>query len=159
MSPADLWSGGLVRDMGLRGMSRAKTPRTTRSAPREQCPADLVDRHLSAFKPNEPWVADTTYVRTFSGWVHVAFVTDVSSRRIVGWQTSTRLYTDLALDALTMAIWQRQREGADRRDWSTTATVESSTGPYATGRPWRTVRRSPRWGPRVTPTTTPWLRR
>lgn len=103
----------LMRDMGLRGMSRAKTPRTTRSAPREQCPADLVDRHFSAFKPNEPWVADTTYVRTFSGWVYVAFVTDVSSRRIVGWQTSTRLYTDLALDALTMAIWQRQREGAD----------------------------------------------
>ena len=103
----------LMRDLGLRGIRRAKTPRTTRSAPREQCPADLVDRHFSAFRPNELWVADITYVRTFSGWVYVAFVTDVNSRRIVGWQTSTRLYTDLALDALTMAIWQRQREGAD----------------------------------------------
>ncbi|SDM92069.1 DDE-type integrase/transposase/recombinase [Actinomyces ruminicola] len=58
-------------------------------------------------------MADITYVRTLSGWVYVAFVTDVYSRRIVGWQTSTSLYTDLALDALKMGIWQRQREGAD----------------------------------------------
>ena len=86
---------------------------TTRSAPREQCPADLVKRHFSAFRPNELWVADITYVRTFSGWVYVAFVTDVFSRRIVGWQTSTSLYTDLALDALQMAVWQRKRAGAD----------------------------------------------
>ncbi|WP_158247703.1 DDE-type integrase/transposase/recombinase [Actinomyces qiguomingii] len=56
---------------------------------------------------------DITYVRTLSGWVYVAFITDVYSRRIVGWQTSTSLYTDLALDALKMGIWQRQREGAD----------------------------------------------
>ena len=55
-------------------------------------------------------------MRTFSGWVYVAFVTDVYSRRIVGWQTSTSLYTGLALDALKMAIWQRRREGADLTD-------------------------------------------
>ena len=88
----------LMGDLGLRGVRRARSPRTTRSAPREQCPADLVKRHFSAFRPNELWVADITYVRTFSGWVYVAFVTDVFSRRIVGWQTSTGLYTDLALD-------------------------------------------------------------
>ena len=103
----------LMGDLGLRGVRRAKSPRTTRSAPREQCPADLVERHFSAFRPNELWVADITYVRTFSGWVYVAFVTDVFSRRIVGWQTSTGLYTDLALDALQMAVWQRKRAGAD----------------------------------------------
>lgn len=103
----------LMRAMGLHGIRRAKSPRTTRSAPKEQCPADLVKRHFSAFRPNELWVADITYVRTMSGWVYVAFVTDVYSRRIVGWQTSTSLYTDLALDALKMGIWQRQREGAD----------------------------------------------
>ena len=79
----------LMGDLGLRGVRRARSPRTTRSAPREQCPADLVERHFSAFRPNELWVADITYVRTFSGWVYVAFVTDVFSRRIVGWQTST----------------------------------------------------------------------
>ena len=83
-----------MRSMGLKGIRRAKTPHTTRSAPREQCPADLADRHFSAFQPNELRVADITYARTFSGWVYVAFVTDVSSRRIVGWQTSTSLYTD-----------------------------------------------------------------
>ena len=54
-----------------------------------------------------------SYVRTFSGWVYVAFVTDVYSRRIIGWQTSTSLYTDPALDALKMAVWQRKRQGAD----------------------------------------------
>lgn len=103
----------LMRSLGLRGIRRAKTPHTTRSAPRDQCPADLVDRHFSAFCPNELWVADITYVRTLSGWVYVAFVTDVNSRRIVGWQTSTSLYTDLALDALNMGIWQRHKDGAD----------------------------------------------
>jgi len=86
----------LMRAMGLHGIRRAKSPRTTRSAPKEQCPADLVTRHFSAFRPNELWVADITYVRTLCDWVYVAFVTDVYSRRIVGWQTSTSLYTDLA---------------------------------------------------------------
>ena len=101
-------------DLGLRGVRRTRSPRTTRSAPREQCPADLVKRHFSAFRPNELWVADITYVRTFSGWVYVAFVTDVFSRRIVGWQTTYRpVCTDLALDALQMAVWQRKRAGAD----------------------------------------------
>ena len=112
----------LMADLGLRGVRRAKSPRTTRSAPREQCPADLVERHFSAFRPNELWVADIppqaggtpSYVRTFSGWVYVAFVTNVFSRRIVGWQTTYRpVCTDLALNALQMAVWQRKRAGAD----------------------------------------------
>ena len=88
----------LMGDLGLRGVRRAKSPRTTRSAPREQCPADLVKRHFSAFRPNELWVADIppqaggapSYVRTFSGWGYMAFVTDVYSRRIIGWQTTCR---------------------------------------------------------------------
>ncbi|VEI14167.1 Integrase core domain [Actinomyces viscosus] len=104
----------LMGDLGLHGVRRAKSPRTTRSAPPDRCPADLVKRHFSAFRPNELWVADITYVRTFSGWVYVAFVTDVFSRRIVGWQTTYRpVCTDLALDALKMAVWQRKRTGAD----------------------------------------------
>ena len=102
----------LMADLGLHGVGRARSPRTTRSAPREQCPADLVKRHFEAFAPNELWVADITYVRTFSGWVYVAFVTDVYSRRIVGWQTTYwPTCTDLALDALQMAVWQRKRQG------------------------------------------------
>ena len=80
----------------------------------ERLMADLVRRHFEAFAPNELWVADITYVRTFSGWVYVAFVTDVYSRRIIGWQTTYRpVCTDLALDALEMAVWQRKRTGAD----------------------------------------------
>ena len=90
--------------MGLRGIQKTKTPHTTRSAPREQYPVVFADRHFSAFHPKELRVADITYVRTLSGWVYVAFVTDVNSRLIVGWQTFTSLYTDLALDALNMGI-------------------------------------------------------
>lgn len=62
---------------------------------------------------NELWVADITYVRTAAGWVYAAFVLDVFSRVIVGWQVATSLYTDLALDALQMAIWRRQADRAD----------------------------------------------
>ena len=80
---------------------------------RGQCPADLVNRHFAAFGPNELWVADITYVRTFSGWVYVAFVTDVYSRRVIGRRTSTSPCADLAAGALEMAVWARRREGAD----------------------------------------------
>ncbi|WP_156481188.1 IS3 family transposase, partial [Kocuria varians] len=103
----------LMRDLGLHGIRRKKSPNTTRSAPREDCPSDLVDRHFSAFAPNQLWVADITYVHTFSGWVYVAFVTDVFNREIVGWRASRSLHTDLALNALNMAIYLRRREGAD----------------------------------------------
>ena len=120
------WPGAppvrLMGDLGLRGVRRARSPRTTRSAPREQCPADLVKRPFEAFAPGGLWVADIppqaggapSYVRAFCGWVYVAFVTDVYSRRIIGWQTTYRpVCTDLALDALRMAVWQRKRTGAD----------------------------------------------
>ena len=108
-------------NLGLRGVRRAKSPRTTRSAPREQCPADLVKRHFEPFAPGGLWVVDIppqagvtpSYVRASLGCVYVAFMTDVHSRRIIGWQTSTSLYTDPALDALKMAVWQRKRQGAD----------------------------------------------
>lgn len=72
-----------------------------------------MNRNFTASPPNKLWVTDLTYVRTFSGRVHVAFVLDVYSRVIVGWQVSTRLYTDLALDALRMGNRRRQRAGQD----------------------------------------------
>ncbi|ENO17283.1 integrase catalytic region protein, partial [Schaalia cardiffensis F0333] len=103
----------LMRAMSISGIRRAKSPNTTRSTPKDQCPMDRVNRHFAALAPNILWVADITYVKTHAGWVYVAFVTDVYSRRILGWQTSTSLYTDLALDALKMAIWRRRRDGAD----------------------------------------------
>lgn len=104
----------LMRGAGLRGVVRTKAPQTTRPAPREgDVRPDLVDRRFAAAAPNRLWVADITYVRTFSGWVYAAFVLDVFSRRIVGWQVSKSLRTDLALDALNMGLWLRRREGAD----------------------------------------------
>lgn len=103
----------LMRAEGLRGVCRAKGPRTTKPAPETGRPADLVNREFTAEAVNELWVADITYVRTFAGWVYAAFVLDVFSRRIVGWQVATSLYTELALDALEMGIWSRTKDGAD----------------------------------------------
>ena len=71
-------------------------------------PADLVDRKFNAPAPNRLWVADLTYVSTWSGFAYVAFVVDVFSRYIVGWRVSTSLRAELALDALEMATWTRR---------------------------------------------------
>jgi putative transposase len=103
----------LMREAGLRGLLRDKSPRTTRPAAETDRPRDLVKRDFTAAGPNQLWVADLTYVRTAVGWVYAAFVLDVFSRMIVGWQVATSLYTDLALDALKMAIWRRENQGAD----------------------------------------------
>jgi putative transposase len=103
----------LMREIGLRGLLRDKSPRTTKPAAETGRPGDLVERDFTATRPNELWVADLTYVRTTAGWVYAAFVLDVFARMIVGWQVSTSLYTDLALDALQMAIWRRHAHGHD----------------------------------------------
>jgi putative transposase len=104
----------LMRAAALRGIAREKTRKTTigdgAETPR---PADKVNRQFVATAPNQLWVADLTYIRTYSGWVYAAFVLDVYSRRIVGWQVSTSLHTDLALDALEMGLWARRRAGQD----------------------------------------------
>jgi putative transposase len=105
----------LMRDLGLRGAVRGKPKRTTISDDTAARPRDLVDRNFTASAPNRLWVADLTYVRTWSGFVYVAFITDVYSRMIVGWQASRSLRTDLALDALEQAIWDRSHAG-DRLD-------------------------------------------
>jgi putative transposase len=102
----------LMRDLGLEGVRRGKTRRTTTSDQTTLKPADLVDRDFSADRPNQLWVADLTYVATWSGFVYVAFIIDAFSRFIVGWQASRSLRTDLPLDALEMAIWRR-REGLE----------------------------------------------
>jgi transposase InsO family protein len=100
----------LMRQLGLQGVRRGKTRRTTTPDAAAARPADLVDRDFSAARPNQLWVADLTYVATWSGFVYVAFVIDAFSRFLVGWQASRSLRTDLALDALEMAIWRRQTQ-------------------------------------------------
>ena len=99
----------LMRQLGLRGAVRGKTiVRTTIGDEASDRPLDLVARQFRAPAPNRLWVADLTYVKTHSGWVYVAFVVDVCSRFVVGWQASRSLRTDLALDALEMALWSRR---------------------------------------------------
>ena len=101
-----------MRANGLHGLSKAKSPRTTLPATAGH-PQDKVGRVFTADAPDKLWVADITYIRSCSGWVYAAFVMDMFSRRIVGWQVSTSLHTTLALHALEMGIWVRQRTGAD----------------------------------------------
>lgn len=99
----------LMRELGLQGVVRGqRSTRTTRSDGASDRPADLVARQFRAPGPNRLWVADLTYVKTHSGWVYVAFIVDVFSRVVVGWQASRSLRTDLALDALEMALWARR---------------------------------------------------
>ena len=101
----------LMRELGLRGVVRGKPKYTTVAGDAADRPRDLVDRRFVAGTPNRLWVADLTYVRTWSGFVYVAFITDVYSRMIVGWQASRSLRSDLALDALDQAIWARSQAG------------------------------------------------
>jgi putative transposase len=98
-----------MRTLGLRGVVRGKAfVRTTFTERADDRPPDLVGRQFRAPSPNRLWVADLTYVKTHSGWVYVAFVVDACSRFVVGWQASRSLRTDLALDALEMALWRRR---------------------------------------------------
>jgi putative transposase len=99
----------LMSGLGLRGVRRGAFKVTTTSDGGALRPADLVERDFRATRPNQLWVADITYVATWNGFVYVAFVTDVFSRRIVGWRVSRSLRSDLALDALEMALWARGR--------------------------------------------------
>jgi putative transposase len=100
----------LMRELGICGVVRGKRKRTTIPAEGVERPADLVKRHFKAPAPNRLWVADLTYVATRQGFAYTAFVTDVFSRRIVGWAVSSSLRSELALDALEMAIWDRQHD-------------------------------------------------
>jgi putative transposase len=100
----------LMDDLNLSGVMRGKKKRTTIPTEASPRPADLVERNFTADAPNRLWVADLTYVSTWTGFVYVAFVIDVFSRFIVGWRVSNSLHAELALDALEMAIWRRQRQ-------------------------------------------------
>jgi putative transposase len=102
--------GRLMRALGLAGAVRGKIKRTTVPSELSPRPADLVERVFSAPAPNRLWVADITYVSTWSGFVYTAFVIDAFSRAIVGWRVSSSLRAELALDALEMAIWTRRTD-------------------------------------------------
>ena len=98
----------LMREAGLRGCMRGKRRRTTRRD-RNAVPApDLVERKFAATAPDRLWLADITYVKTYEGFLHLAFILDAHSRRVVGWSMAGHLRTELVIDALEMALWRRK---------------------------------------------------
>jgi putative transposase len=100
----------LMHDLGLRGVVRGRRVRTTIPDELAARPQDLVQRNFTATRPNQLWVSDFTYVATWRGVVYVAFVIDVFARRIVGWRASTSMRSDLVLDALEQALYDRETE-------------------------------------------------
>src|SRR5262249_18279914 len=98
----------LMGELGLEGVRREKRRKTTTPAPETvPRPADLVSRRFEASRPNQLWVADLAYVRTWTGLCYTAFITDVYSRMLVGWALATHLRAELALEALEMALFYR----------------------------------------------------
>lgn len=103
----------LMAIAGIEGVRRGKRVKTTKGDPSASRAADLVERVFTASRPNALWVMDLTYVATWSKMAYVCFITDAFSRRIVGWRVASNMATDMVLDALEMARWQRgtQLEG------------------------------------------------
>jgi putative transposase len=99
----------LMRKLGLEGAVRGRKARTTIPVETAAQPADLVMRDFTAVRPNQLWVADLTYVATWCGFAYVAFVIDAFARRIVGWRVSSSLRSEIALDALEQALYDRGR--------------------------------------------------
>ncbi|HAV5269700.1 TPA: IS3 family transposase [Acinetobacter baumannii] len=97
----------LMQKLGIQGVWRGKNKQTTRNRDDQKRADDLVKRNFNADHPNQLWVGDFTYIQTHSGWVYTAFVIDVFSRAIVGWKVSTRMNTDMVLDALEQALHDR----------------------------------------------------
>ena len=147
-----------MRAMGLRGVVRGKRVRTTVPDKALPCPLDKVNREFNAPAPNRLWVSDLTYVATWQGFVHVAFVIDAYARRIVGWRVSRSATAGFVLDALEQAIHQRRpAKGAglvahsDRGSQYLAIRYDLGASPRRAS--------SPRWDRSGTRSTTPSLRR
>ena len=150
----------LMRLEGLKGVVRGETKRTTIPDDSAARPADLVDRSFEADRPNRLWLADITYVPTWSGFAYAALVIDAYSRFIVGWRVSNSLRTDLALDALEQALWARRPDTADPDQRLVHHSDAGSQGgfntcPSATPTASPKPASNPRSDPSETPTTTP----
>jgi putative transposase len=144
----------LMRQEGLEGVRRGKPKRTTIPDETAAGRARDLQRDFTAGGPNEKWVADITYLRTWSGFCYLAFILDCYSRTIVGWQLATHLRTELVLDALEMANGLRRPDGG--------LIAHSDRGSQYTSLAYTTASTSsasrPRSARRATPTTTPWPR-
>ena len=100
-----------MRLLGLSGVTRAKAIRTTIPSKDGIRAGDLLNRDFTAPRPDHTWVMDFTYVRSWVGWVYVAFILDVYSQRIVAWHAQTSKHVDLVMIPLRMALWERGRQG------------------------------------------------
>jgi putative transposase len=101
-------TGRLMRELGLAGARRGKFKRTTIPDVAAARPVDLVERRFCADRPDQLWVCDLTYIRTWVGFAYLALVVDVFSRRIVGWALAAHMRTELPLEALELAVWTRR---------------------------------------------------
>lgn len=101
----------LMGELGLSGAVRGKARRTTIADSAAARPADLVSRQFAPPAPNRLWVADLTYVSTWSGFAYVSFVIDAYARRILGWRVAATMATTMVLDSIEQAIWTRTQEG------------------------------------------------
>ena len=157
MKVAHCTVGRLMKADGLSGARRGRQFKlTTISHENQHRPSDLVDRHFVAPTPNRLWVADLTYVKTHSGWVYVSFIIDVFSRFIVGWQISTSLGSDLAIDAIEMAIYSSNGHDLSHLVPHSDRGVQYLSIRYSedSARPTSL----PQLGPRAIPMTKFWLR-
>ena len=141
----------LMVEAGLEGVSRRRGTRTTRRGKDARPAPDLVDRDFGATGPDQLWVADITYIPTWAGFLYLAVVLDAWSRRVVGWAMATHLRTELVLDALNMALWQRRPEAVIHH-----SDQGSSTRPSPSGAGVRRQGSDRPWAQSGTPMTTPW---
>ena len=127
-------------DVGIQGVTRRKWTKTTVRDEDERAAPDLVDRDFTATGPDQLWVADITYIPTWAGFLYLAVVMDVWSRRIVGWAMATHLRTELVLDALNMALRQRRPEAvvhhSDQGSQYTSVAFGGAANRRAYGRRW-----------------------
>jgi putative transposase len=100
----------LMRKAALRGCIRGRGKRTTRRDLYATLPPDLLKRNFASAAPNKIWTADITYINTWEGFLYLAFILDIYSRKVVGWSMATHLRTELVVDALEMALWRRNPE-------------------------------------------------
>ena len=145
----------LMRELGIEGVSRRRgRKRTTIQAEAARSAPDLLERRFHAERPDQMWVADITYIPTHEGWLFLAAVVDLCSRRVVGWSMRADLEADLVVDAVSMAIARRSPQPA-----SCTTRIAAANTPRS-----RSVRRfatrawSRAWAAAATPTTTRWPR-
>ena len=149
----------LMRELGLAGARRGKRHRTTVPDPAAARPADLAGRRFSPPAPDRLWVADFTYVATWSTMVYVAFVIDACSRQILGWRAATTMRTALVLDALEQASGPASAAARPLwPGWSITTTPARNTHRSRSPRGWPSAP-TLRSAASATPMTTPWPRR